>query len=301
MDIWERYQQKRILGKGAYGVVYEVVCTQTNTVHALKRLPINAHDDGVPQSVLREIAALMDLQRYRHPNIIRLDDAHIAPSKEQGLTLNVVFEKCDWDLQSFLNTIPQAMPDRQCSHFAYQILNGIDFLHSKSIIHRDLKPQNILVNSDLTVKLADFGLARTYSYRSAFTTISVTLWYRAPELLLQSEYGSEADMWSFGCILAELYTRKAVFQGHSEIQQLFAIIREMGVPSTNDWPERSVVPHSSIADRSNRLYEANNIIQLAPSLSNFAREVAASVLFFNASHRLTASQCMQMQYFKQLF
>lgn len=120
------------------------------------------------------------------------------------MSLNVVFEKCDWDLYDFLNNIPRNMPEAQCRLFArqvntlnngfsnsvLQIFKGVDFLHYNNLIHRDLKPQNILVNQDKTVKIADFGLARNYGLHSTFTPVVVTLWYRSPELLLQCKYNT---------------------------------------------------------------------------------------------------------------
>ncbi|KJH51073.1 hypothetical protein DICVIV_02740 [Dictyocaulus viviparus] len=105
----------------------------------------------------------------------------------------------------------------------YHIFEGVDFLHSNNIIHRDLKPQNILINRDQTVKIADFGLSRTYSTQSCFTTVVVTLWYRSPELLLQCSYNTAVDVWAVGCIVSELYHRIPLFPGQTEAQQLSII------------------------------------------------------------------------------
>uniref|UniRef100_A0A914D924 cyclin-dependent kinase n=1 Tax=Acrobeloides nanus TaxID=290746 RepID=A0A914D924_9BILA len=199
------------IGKGAYGTVYAVKKAGTNTEHALKRIAMKITDEGIPQSVLREIAVLASLRKLHHPNITQLHDAFITTKNEGEMYLNVVYERCDWDLHDFLTNIPRNMGDPQCRHFARQIFEGVDFLHTNNIIHRDLKPQNILVNRDQTIKIADFGLSRNYSLHSTFTTVVVTLWYRSPEILLQCRYNTASDIWAIGCILFEIYTRQPLF------------------------------------------------------------------------------------------
>nr|XP_037851451.1 cyclin-dependent kinase 4-like [Chlorocebus sabaeus] len=124
----------------------------------------------------------------------------------------------------------------------HQFLRGLDFLHANCIVHRDLKPENILVTSGGTVKLADFGLARIYSYQMALTPVVVTLWYRAPKVLLQSTYATPVDMWSVGCIFAEMFCRKPLFCGNSEADQLGKIFDLIGLPPEDDWPRDVSLP-----------------------------------------------------------
>jgi cell division protein kinase 4 len=129
----------------------------------------------------------------------------------------------------------------------HQILSGVDFLHSNRIFHRDLKPQNILITKDGRVKLADFGLARIYEQTQILTSVVVTLWYRAPEVLLQANYASSVDIWSCGCIFAELFLRSPLFCGRSESDQLSKIFSVIGSPKESEWPPEVSLPCRNFA------------------------------------------------------
>nr|XP_034958339.1 cyclin-dependent kinase 4-like [Zootoca vivipara] len=128
---------------------------------------------------------------------------------ERETKVTLVFEHVDQDLKVYLEkTPPPGLPVEVIKDMMHQFLSGLEFLHSNCIVHRDLKPENILVTSSGQVKLADFGLARIYSCQMALTPLVVTLWYRAPEVLLQSAYATPVDLWSVGCIFAEMFRRK---------------------------------------------------------------------------------------------
>ena len=158
-------------------------------------------------------------QDYEHQSINHIQD------------LNLYIERCP---------PPGLAPDR-IKDIMWQILSGVDFLHSHRIVHRDLKPQNILVSREGSVKLADFGLARIYDFSSLLTTVVVTLWYRSPEILLGTTYATPVDLWSCGCILAELFLRRPLFPGQYEVDQLGKIFGVLGTPSEAEWPPNSSV------------------------------------------------------------
>lgn len=143
--------------------------------------------------------------------------------------LYLVFEFLDMDLKRYMDTLPdgRTMEAEQVKKFTYQMLEGLAYCHSHRILHRDLKPQNLLVESGSTIKLADFGLARAFNVPlRTYTHEVVTLWYRAPEILLGSRtYSTPVDMWSVGCIFAEMARRKPLFPGDSEIDELYKIFR----------------------------------------------------------------------------
>lgn len=137
------------------------------------------------------------------------------------LVLFLVFEHLEKDLSGYIDALPATgMSAKTVQRFANELLTGVDFLHSHRIIHRDLKPQNILVSAAGHLKLADFGLAKTYDFEMKLTSVVVTLWYRAPEVLLGMPYNSSVDIWSTACIIAELFTLAPLFPGHSEKNQL---------------------------------------------------------------------------------
>uniref|UniRef100_A0A8C0EP21 Cyclin dependent kinase 3 n=1 Tax=Bubo bubo TaxID=30461 RepID=A0A8C0EP21_BUBBB len=150
--------------------------------------------------------------------------------------LYLVFEYLNQDLKKYLDSSQTGeFPLSLVKNYLFQLLQGVSFCHSHRVIHRDLKPQNLLINEAGTIKLADFGLARAFGV--------VTLWYRAPEILLGCRYYSTAvDIWSIGCIFAEMVTRKALFPGDSEIDQLFRIFRTLGTPTEVTWPGVTQLP-----------------------------------------------------------
>lgn len=154
-------------------------------------------------------------------------------------SLYIVFEFLDYDLKKYLKTLAKPPSKEQVKSFVYQIIKGIDYCHAHRIMHRDLKPQNLLVDKKGNIKLADFGLARAFGLPiKTLTHEVVTLWYRAPEILLcQKSYAPNVDSWSIGCILAELSQKRPLFTGDSEIDQIFKIFKVLGTPNENHWPD----------------------------------------------------------------
>lgn len=175
----------------------------------------------------------------------------------------------------------------------FQIMRGVDFLHSNRIVHRDLKPQNILIAASGEVKLADFGLARIYEQMQTLTTVVVTLWYRSPEVLLKSSYASPVDIWSCGCIFAELHTRKPLFAGQSESDQLSKIFQVIGSPAQEDWPHEV-----SLSWRTFSSFRPTDLQQLIPEIDAEAKCLLQDMILFDANKRLSANQILDHQYFR---
>ncbi|PAV75517.1 hypothetical protein WR25_13604 [Diploscapter pachys] len=166
---------KEVLGRGAYGMVYRVIDKYTRKEYALKKVVVQLTDEGIPQSVLREVATMQSFKSFQHKNVIEMHDVfhEVLENKHggQSLHINIIMEKCQWDLYTFLKEIPSYMPEHQIKILSRQIFEGLDYLHSRNIVHRDLKPQNIMVNPDLSLKIVDFGLSRNYNTNTAFTTV----------------------------------------------------------------------------------------------------------------------------------
>ncbi|CAA90447.1 Cyclin-dependent kinase 4 homolog [Caenorhabditis elegans] len=288
------FQIHQALGKGAYGNVYRVRSLHDGKDYALKQIMISSKNEGIPQSVLREITVMKHLARKAHPNIISLKSVfHQLDPVRAILKINMIMERCDWDLHTFLRNIPRGVPEQQAKHVTAQIVRALDFLHTHSIIHRDLKPQNILLNRDQTVKLADFGLSKEYSNTTAFTTLVVTLWYRSPEVLLQSYYNSTVDMWALGCIVSEIYCRQPLFVGQNEAEQLTDIFKKMGTPVGKDWPSESVIARDSFPQ-----YRPTNLKDLSPQMSKQAIEFVQQCLRYDHSKRLSARGALSHPFLK---
>jgi len=255
----EHYEEISVIGNGAYGTVYKARDRVSDKIVAIKKVKLALTEDGVPMSVLREISLLKQLGKSNHPNIVRLLDICHGQRMEMGREMNLflVFEHVDQDLNLYIEKCPPpGLAPERIKDIMWQILSGVDFLHSHRIVHRDLKPQNILVSRDGHVKLADFGLARIYDFSSLLTTVVVTLWYRSPEILLGTTYATPVDIWSCGCILAELYLRKPLFPGQYEIDQLGKIFGILGTPSESEWPKDSSVMREAFPSRNPRGLES---------------------------------------------
>jgi cyclin-dependent kinase len=207
---------------------------------ALKKIRLEAEDEGVPSTAIREISLLKEMN---NPHIVRLHNIVHA----DGHKLYLVMEFLDLDLKRYMEALPvseggrgKALPEGSSStvqtlgmsdavvrKFMTQLCQGIRYCHSHRVLHRDLKPQNLLIDKNGNLKLADFGLARAFGVPlRTYTHEVVTLWYRSPEILLGGkQYSTGVDMWSVGCIFGEMCTRKPMFPGDSEIDEIFKIFR----------------------------------------------------------------------------
>jgi len=226
------------IGEGTYGVVYKA--TRKDNPHeilALKKIRLDMDEEGVPSSAIREISLLKALA---HSNIVKLWD--VVPTKNK---LYMVFEFLDQDLKKHIDSTNGLLAPDLIKSYMFQLLSSIAFCHSHRILHRDLKPQNLLIDTAGRLKLADFGLARAVGVPlRTYTHEVITLWYRAPEILMGSEaYSTPVDMWSIGCIFTEMVTKRPLFPGDSEIDEIFRIFRTMGTPNEQLWPGVTRLPH----------------------------------------------------------
>ncbi|CAL9084031.1 unnamed protein product, partial [Musa textilis] len=236
----ERYEKVGKIGEGTYGVVYKARDRQTNEMLAIKKIRIKEEDEGIPGFAIREISLLKEMQ---HCNIVsRLLDVGFS---ERSLYL--IFEYLDLDLKKHMDSCPEFSENKRLiKKFLYQILSGIEYCHSHRVLHRDLKPRNLLIDLQTnTIKIADFGMGRAFDIPvQTLTNEVVTLAYRAPEIILGSHhYSTPVDLWSIGCIFAEMVNRSSLFCGDSEISQLFKIFRVLGTPNEETWSGVTSLPN----------------------------------------------------------
>ncbi|XP_022665802.1 cyclin-dependent kinase 11B-like isoform X2 [Varroa destructor] len=224
--------------EGTYGVVYRAKDKQTDEIVALKRLKMEKEKEGFPITSLREINTLLKAQ---HPNIVTVREIVVGSNMDK---IYIVMDYVEHDLKSLMDTMKSPFLVGEVKTLMRQLLKAVAHMHDNWILHRDLKTSNLLLSHKGVLKVGDFGLAREYgSPLKHYTPVVVTLWYRAPELLLGSkEYSCPIDVWSVGCIFGELLTLKPMFQGKSEVDQLNRIFKELGTPSEKIWPGFNDLP-----------------------------------------------------------
>ncbi|KAJ1916258.1 Cyclin-dependent kinase catalytic subunit [Mycoemilia scoparia] len=288
----ERYQKIDKVGEGTYGVVYKARDKETGEIVAMKKIRLEADDEGVPSTAIREISILKELQ---HENIVRLLDIVHSDAK-----LYLVFEFLDMDLKKYMDsTAPHGLPPAQVKSYMHQLIKGVAFCHSHRVLHRDLKPQNLLIDQSGMLKLADFGLGRTFGVPlRVYTHEVVTLWYRSPEILMGSRhYSVGMDIWSVGCIFAEMVQRRPLFPGDSEIDELFKIFRILGTPTEEIWPDvKSLPDYKPTFPR----WSPQNLSTLLPKLDPLGIDLLQKMLIYNPAHRISAKQALLHPYFKDM-
>ncbi|WVZ77975.1 hypothetical protein U9M48_025761 [Paspalum notatum var. saurae] len=229
-----QYQILEVIGKGSYGVVAAAIDTHTGERVAIKK--INNVFENVPNAarILREIKLLRLL---RHPNIVQIKHIMLPPTQREFRDIYVVFELMESDLHQVIKANDNLTPEHH-RFFLYQLLRALKYIHAANVFHRDLKPRNILVNSDSKLKICDFGLARASFNDSPlaifWSDYVATRWYRAPELCgsFFSSYTPAIDIWSIGCIFAEVLTGTPLFPGRNVVHQLDLITDLLGTPSS---------------------------------------------------------------------
>lgn len=286
----------KILGKGSFGVVCSAFDTIRGITLAIKRIRPYANDEWDAKHTLREVRLMRLLGQ--HPNVITLYELSLYQPKTE---LYMMIEMMDSDLHKVIQSNkPLTMRHNKC--FLKQMLEGIKAMHSIGCLHRDLKPGNILVSKDCQLRITDFGLARFLDDQtkrgenevSPMTQYVVTRWYRPPELLLAPKlpYGEAVDLWSIGCILAELIKRKALFPGKDHLGQVDLIFQACGYKSEDElgFP---IDADSARVLQSMKKYDKQPFSKYIPNADAESLEMLEALLTVNPNHRPSAEQALR--------
>ncbi|MFS8014967.1 putative protein-serine/threonine kinase CMGC-CDK-CDK8 family [Helianthus anomalus] len=304
------------IGEGTYGLVFLAkIKSNRSKCIAIKKFKQSKDGDGVSPTAIREIMLLREIS---HENVVKLVNVHI---NHIDMSLYLAFSYAEHDLYEIIrhhrDKVNQAINQYTVKSILWQLLNGLNYLHSNWIMHRDLKPSNILVMGDGeeqgVVKIADFGLARIYQAPLkplSDNGVVVTIWYRAPELLLGAKhYTSAVDMWAVGCIFAELLTLKPLFQGQEvkatpnpfQLDQLDKIFKVLGHPTVDKWPTLAHLPHWQTDQQHIQGHKYDSpglysVVHLSPK--NPAYDLLCKMLEYDPRKRITAAQALEHEYFR---
>ncbi|XP_043726338.1 protein IMPAIRED IN BABA-INDUCED STERILITY 1-like [Telopea speciosissima] len=287
----DSFEKLEKIGQGTYSSVFRARDLDTGRIVALKKVRF---DNFEPESVRFMAREILILRRLDHPNIVKLEG---LITSRLSCSIYLVFEYMEHDLAGLSSCPDIKFSESQVKCYMRQLLSGLEHCHSRGIMHRDIKGSNLLVNNEGIVKIADFGLANFCSsrHRQLLTSRVVTLWYRPPELLLGStDYGASVDLWSVGCVFAELLMGKPILQGRTEVEQLHKIFKLSGSPPDEYW-KKSKLPHATIF-KPQHPYESC----LQETLKEFpttAVNLIETLLAVEPYKRGTASSALASEYF----
>ncbi|XP_073149447.1 cyclin-dependent kinase A-1-like [Henckelia pumila] len=286
----DSYDKLAKVGKGTYSNVYKAREKITGKIVALKKVRFDTSEPASVKFMAREIIMLKKLD---HPNIIKLEG--IATSRMQ-YSLYLVFDFMPSDLMKVIARPEGRLTEPQVKCYMQQLLGGLQHCHEKGILHRDIKGSNLLIDKNGVLKIADFGLANFYKNKPKrpLTSRVVTLWYRAPELLLGStDYGVGIDLWSVGCLLAEMFVGRPIMPGTNEIEQLHKIFKLCGSPSEDYW--KKLKPPATFRPQQQYKPKFRETFSYFPES---AFSLLEGLLALDPTNRGSAASALQNEFFK---
>ncbi|XP_075510372.1 cyclin-dependent kinase C-1-like isoform X1 [Primulina tabacum] len=303
VECFEKLEQ---IGEGTYGQVYMAREKDTGEIVALKKIRMDNEKEGFPITAIREIKILKKLE---HDNVIKLKEIVTSPGREgvgQGNpdgnkykgSIYMVFEYMDHDLTGLADRPGLRFSIEQIKCYMKQLLTGLHYCHVNQVLHRDIKGSNLLIDNEGNLKLADFGLARSFSndHNANLTNRVITLWYRPPELLLgATKYGPSVDMWSVGCIFAELLYGKPILPGKNEPEQLNKIFELCGTPDEVNWPGVSKIPWYNKFKPVRQMKRRTR--ELFRHFDRHALELLENMLVLDPAKRISAKDALDAEYF----
>lgn len=288
------FEKLNRIEEGSYGIVSRARNRHTGEIVALKQLKLDKEKQGFPITSLREIHTLLEA---RHPHIVELKELVVGDTLSQ---VYLVMEFVEHDLKTLLSTMRTQFLQSEIKTLMHQLLSAVALMHGRWIVHRDLKTSNLLMTNRGRMKIADFGLARLFGDPlEEMTALVVTLWYRAPELLLGAPlYDTAVDMWSVGCIFGELLLKEPLFQGKNETDQLGRIVRLLGRPSEKTWPGYTSLPNARLLGA--HAMPTQSILRHQFRYSTEATlDLLQRLLTYDPAQRITAEEALQHPYFAE--
>ncbi|CAN6464187.1 unnamed protein product [Victoria cruziana] len=299
----DEFERLNRINEGTYGVVYRARDKKTGEIVALKKVKMEKEREGFPLTSLREINILLS---FHHPSIVDVKEVVVGSNLD---SIYMVMEYMDHDLKALMETMKQPFSTSEVKCLLRQLLEGVKYLHDNWVLHRDLKTSNLLLNNRGELKICDFGLARQYgSPLREYTRLVVTLWYRAPELLLGARlYSTAIDMWSLGCIMAELLAKEPLFPGKTETDQLDKIFRILGTPNEKIWPGYAKLPGAKcnfVRQPYNKLREkfpkfTATSFSGKSTLSDAGFDLLNRLLTYDPEKRITADEALEHKWFTE--
>lgn len=295
-----RFTVVEAVGQGAYGVVCSAKDELNDDTVAIKKIESAFDDITFAKRTLRELKILRHL---RHENLIDIRYVFLPGLKSNFEDIYVISELMETDLASILKS-PQPLSDEHCQFFTYQILRGLKFVHTAGVIHRDLKPRNLLVNSNCDLKICDYGLARLAMNNGdsrPLTEYVCTRWYRAPEVLCSwADYGPAIDMWSIGCIFAEMLRRKPLLPGKNTQHQLNLIVSHLGFPDSETISRIKNEKCRKFLESLPRTAGPQLLFEAVGPQPSEVLQLLTATLQFDPERRLTVEQALELPYLEQL-
>ncbi|KAK1415817.1 hypothetical protein QVD17_31605 [Tagetes erecta] len=297
----DEFERLNKIDEGTYGVVYRAKDKKTGEIVALKKVKMEKEREGFPLTSLREINILLS---FHHPSIVDVKEVVVGSNLD---SIFMVMEYMEHDLKALMETMKQPFSQSEVKCLMLQLFEGTKYLHDNWVLHRDLKTSNLLLNNRGELKICDFGLSRQYgSPLKPYTHLVVTLWYRAPELLLGTKlYSTAIDMWSLGCIMAELLSKQPLFNGKTEFDQLDKIFKTLGTPNETIWPGYSKLPGVKV----NFVKHQYNLLRRkfpatsftgSPVLSDAGFDLLNKLLTYDPEKRITAEAALNHEWFREV-
>lgn len=295
------YERLNFIDEGTYGLVFRARDISTGDIYALKQVKLDQHSKhGFPVTSLREISTLLSLS---HPNVVAVREVVVGAATD---SIYIVMEYANADLFSILERLTRPYHASEIKTLLQQLLHGVAYLHDNWVVHRDLKPSNLLLTGAGVLKICDFGLARHYADPLGnYTPGVVTLWYRAPELLMGApQYSTAVDMWSVGCIFAELLLGRALFHGKGELDQLSKVADVLGAPGEHNWRGYSELPNAGRLTFRNQKFSSLRLRVRdeagSARVSNQGLDLLEKLLYYDPEKRISAEEALKHAYFKEM-